>query len=144
MDSTIKKDKFYSRKEEMLTKKVKFYKTKEGKIFFGLEGEEVPEGLIEIGEIVYTLQNPSWWLKNYIRSLSSTANTFGVSSIDLYTLNNNIVAYLLKGWTIERKFEFDKDGNGVEKIKDVDILLKSELDDFVFDAIVFLYNRFIS
>lgn len=137
-------DKFYTRKEETITKKVIFYKTKEGKTLFDLEGVEVPEGLEKTGEIVYTLQNSSWWLKNYIRSNSSTANSFGLNTVDVSAFNGNIVTYLLKGWTLESKLEFDKDGNGVERIKDVTALMKSGLNDFVFDAIVFLYSRFIA
>lgn len=137
-------NKFYTRKEETITKKVIFYKTKEGKILFDLEGVEVPEGLEKTGEIIYTLQNPSWWLKNYIRSNSSTANSFGLNTVDVSAFNGNIVTYLLKGWTLESKLEFDKDGNGVERIKDVSVLMKSGLNDFVFDAIVFLYGRFIA
>jgi hypothetical protein len=144
MVDVIEESKFYLNKETVLTKTVKYYDN-EGRIGFALDGDEVDEKIYKkaAGNITFTLLIPSWWLKNHIRSKALTMNMVGVNSVDQYSLNNNIIVYLLKGWTVDKKLDFEM-VDGIEIIKDSEILLKSNINSFVFDSIIWLYNRFIA
>jgi len=139
----------YLKTEEKITKAVNFYKEKEtGKVFFDTEDilkqEENKAKFDFIGDIAYTLLIPSWWLKNYIRSKATVVNMIGLSNLDNYNFNNNVVAYLLKGWSIEEPLEFVADDNGVEMIENAENLLKKPIHDHVFEAIIYLYNKLIA
>jgi len=137
---------FYMRKDENIVKKILFFESKDGGIgiVFDDDKENKVEGSKLVGEVVYTLKNPDWRLKNHIRSGASISNMIGGSSTDPYIFNNLIVEYLLKDWSLDHKFELEKNINGFEVIKDVNDLIGSDIEDFIFDAVVLIYNRFIA
>ncbi len=133
--------KFYIRDEDVVTKTVVF--VKRDKVVPILKEEFEQEE--KIGEITYTLKIPNWELKNHIRSISTTTNMIGISSVDPYMMNERIIEYLLKSWSIEtHELKFDKDSADRDKIENVKALINSDLCDYIFDAVILIYNKFIS
>lgn len=143
-ENPVESKNFYIVEEALVIKKVFFYK-KDGRLSFIVEGDEAPSKDYEkVGEVVYTLLKPDWRLKNHIRSLASSSNMVGISAIDPYLLNGFIVQYLLRDWSMEKKFKLVKDSNGFEMVEDVLELTGAKIDPSIFDAIIHLYNRFLA
>jgi hypothetical protein len=134
---------FYMVEEELITKKVFFFKKNESLIFVLEEDAPPAKDYEKVGEVVYTLFRPSWRLKNVLRSMASSANIMGVSAVDPYILNNLIVKYILRDWSLDRKFKIIKE-SGFEVIENVEELIGSKIEPAVFDAVIHLYNRFFS
>jgi hypothetical protein len=132
---------FYIMEEETLTKKVFFFK-RNGSLLFAIEGDILPQEAEKVGEVVYTLLRPSWVLQNTIRSMASSGNMFGTSTVDPYVLKNLVVQYLLRDWSLERKFKIVKEA-GFDVVENVSALTGSKIDPAIFDAVVHLYNRFL-
>ena len=133
---------FYMMEEGTLTKKVFFYR-KNGSLIFALEEDEQPKEVEKVGEVVYTLLRPNWRLLNTIRSMASNATMFGTSAVDPYILKNLVVQYLLRDWSLDRKFKIVNEG-GFDVIENVAELTGSKIDPAIFDAIVQIYNRFLA
>ena len=133
---------FYLRTDELLTKKVSFIKVEHGVVHI-IEGDIVPDGE-KIGEIVYTLEVPSWELRNYLKSRAVSTNMIGVSGLNGYVMNTMIVQYLLKSWSIDFKLETGDNGDGYKVITNFKELMAAKIESYVFDAVVMLYNRYLA
>jgi len=142
VEKTLNTKNFYIVTDKIKSFKMTFYKS-DDKVVILSEDEKPESDYAFIGNIVYTIEIPGWGKKNMIKELASTPTLFG-ASLNPYSMNKLIIAYLLKGWSIEEKLEFEVDSSNYEMIKDLEKLIDSDIADYVFDGIIKLYNQIIA